>query len=177
MFPQTPHIECVALLERASGIDLGRPRRAAYHPRAPVRPAGERPRMSARFASLIALLLALGLAAPVVAAADAPLVPMLTGGEAHWVGTAHREYHQRSTDELGGHYNEDDASTVSWDSRLLLPGNYADAPAFTIPDGIVFPTAFKTQLGSGTKHIDELDYDSPGSCEPRSRRTARGPRR
>jgi triacylglycerol esterase/lipase EstA (alpha/beta hydrolase family) len=118
--------------------------------------------MPARLAPLVVVL---ALALPAPAFADAPVVPILSGGELHWVGSAHREFHERDTDELGGHYYEDHQSDVAWDTRMLVAGNYADAPAVDFPNGFVLATESKTTLGSGSSHIDELDCYSPGECE------------
>jgi pimeloyl-ACP methyl ester carboxylesterase len=117
-----------------------------------------------RLASLLAVAAVLAL--PAAAGAGAPVVPLLTGGEVHWAGTAHREFHQREPNDSGGYYNEDAHSDVSWDSRLLVPGNYADAPSFAIPDGIIFPTAYKTVVGSGASHSDSLDCSGSPDCGP-----------
>ncbi|WP_310963085.1 esterase/lipase family protein [Nocardioides terrisoli] len=91
------------------------------------------------------------------------VTPILSGGEAHWVGTATRVYSGRSDD--GYVRTTDDAtSTISWDTRILLAGHYPDDPKTPVGvggNGYVLPTDFRTDLGTGTEHLtQECDVDN-----------------
>ncbi|HEU4975890.1 MAG TPA: hypothetical protein VFT50_12425 [Baekduia sp.] len=102
------------------------------------------------------------------ALAETPVVPILNGGQVHWVGSASRTYHGRSVDEAGGATTNDAQSAVSWDTILLLPGHYPDDPPTPLTDpatgtNFVLPLKADSTLGSGSEHSV---YDCGGSLDP-----------
>ena len=112
-----------------------------------------------------AALAALALAGS--AQADDAVVPILTGGEVHWTGTASRSYNVSSTDPSGTQTQDSGHSNISWDTRMLLSGYYPDAPKFARPEGgVVFATSSTKDLGTSYTHHYELDCDYSNGCDP-----------
>lgn len=119
---------------------------------------------------MLALLLTALAVSSAPAAAAPPTVPLLTGGEVHWVGNAKRVYSGRTDDTAQGITSTQDAdSAVSWDTRILVPGPYpglVTAPAAQY----YLATDWAADIGSGrattTQTCDTPDPDCQANITP-----------
>lgn len=111
-----------------------------------------------RFIGVLLLTLALAaLAAGTAAADDAPVVPILNGGQLHWTGTATRTYTGSSVSDTYIDSTDDAHATITWDTRYLLAGHHADDPVTPTGNdadgpGIVYAQSFNAVLGTGSEH-------------------------